>query len=176
MGSPELAIESAPSCSPNHSNGPGGGGGGGGGGSRYRRRLEDRIGRPVAITRLIGEVMVTGLGRELIVVTDADAEPGRVDGAMTDEEQDPEDGLGDEIQDAVKDRLGIGGDDVTPFGQAPGDRVEEPDEQGQTGAGEVGASDVGPQRVGVPASGPDDVVDDGQQSQAAKDKVAPLVG
>ena len=47
-----------------------------------------------------------------------------------------------EVQTSVKDRFVVGGDDIAALAQAPGDGVEEPDEEGQDAAEHEDAVDV----------------------------------
>lgn len=70
------------------------------------------------------------------------AKSGRIDVAMTPEKEGAEHGLRQDIEDAVKNCFGVGGDDVSTFGKTPGDRVQEPEENGPGASDKIGAADV----------------------------------
>ena len=52
------------------------------------------------------------------------------------------DGLGDKVEDSVKDHLGGRGDDVGTVSETPGDRVKGPDDREEDGRGDVGSLEV----------------------------------
>ena len=127
-------------------------------------------------------------------VADVEAETGDVDVAVAPDEEGAEDGLGHDVEDAVEDSLGVGGDDVAALGQAPGDRVQEPQENGPHAADEVDLGDVGAEGAGVGAAFEDDLgfvrmgkgglgvvgklysPGDEEEGNAAEGVVSPLVG
>jgi hypothetical protein len=111
----------------------------------------------------------------LVVVVDVQAESGRVDVAVTPDEETTEDRLGQNVEDAVEDGLGVGRDVVATLAQAPGNGVESPQDSGQGAAHEESLADVLAHGVGVLASFPGEDVDNIEECDAAKDEVAPLV-
>ena len=115
-------------------------------------------------------------GGILVVIPDVQPEPGRVDIAVTPEQQRTKERFGEEIQDAVEDGLGIGRDDVAALADAPRDRVQEPEEDGEAAAGEIHPRDVGSQRGGVLAGGYREGPSDDGKCRAAEDEVGPLLG
>ena len=68
-------------------------------------------------------------------------------------EQQPEseDGLGQKVENAVEDGFGVGGDDVATFAEAPGKRVQNPEDTGKGSAHEEGAAWRRAEAVGVAA-------------------------
>lgn len=111
----------------------------------------------------------------LIVIADEETQTGGVNIAVAPQEERAEDGLGHDVEDAVEDGFGVGRDDVAALGEAPGDGVEEPEEDGPDAADEVDAGDVGAERGGVLAGGPGHGPGDPEEGEAAEDEVAPLV-
>lgn len=93
---------------------------------------------------------------------------------MTPEEEGPEDGFGHDVQNAVEDGFGIGSDDVPTFGDAPRNRIQEPEEDGPGAADEVRATDVGAQGGSLFARGPGHGPCDPQEGDAAKGEISPL--
>ncbi len=112
--------------------------------------------------------------RKLIIITDMNSQSSRVDVAMTPEEKGTEHRLGQDIKDTVEDGLGIGGDDVAAFAETPGDRVEEPEEDGPAAADEVDARDVGTDVGGMLASYPGYLPGDEDECYHAEGEEAPL--
>lgn len=72
-----------------------------------------------------------------VVIPDVETESCGVNVAMAPEQQGPKDGLGEEIQDAVEDGLGIGRDDVATLADPPRDGIQEPQEGGEAAADEI---------------------------------------
>ena len=112
--------------------------------------------------------------RNLIVVANVQAEPGGIDVAVAPEEEGAEDGLGEDVEDAVEDGLGVRGDDVAALAETPGDRVQEPQEDGPAAADQEGARDVVAERGGVLARHPGHLPRDEEEGHAAEDEVSPL--
>lgn len=52
----------------------------------------------------------------------------RFDLLMSQEEKGTEDNLGEDVEDTVEDTFGIGSDDVSTFGETPGDGIQQPEE------------------------------------------------
>lgn len=102
------------------------------------------------------------------------AQPGRVDVAVTPEEEGAEDGLGQDIQDTVEDGFRVRSDDVSTLTETPGDGVEEPQEDGPHTADEIRLGDVIPQRVGMFAGSPGHGPGNPEESEATEDEVSPL--
>jgi len=65
----------------------------------------------------------------VVVVADVQAQSRKIDVAVVPEEQCAEDGLRQQIQDAVKDSLGITGDDISALAETPRNGVQDPKER-----------------------------------------------
>ena len=111
----------------------------------------------------------------VIVVADMEPEASGVDVAVAPEKKSTEDGLGHNVKDAVKDGLGIGRDDVAALGEAPGDGVEEPEEDSPNAADDISSGDVSAEGGGVLACGPGYGPGDPEEGDTTKDEVAPLL-
>ena len=85
------------------------------------------------------------------------------------------DRLGQQVQDTVKDGLGVRRDDVAAFTEAPGDGIDEPEGEGPDAADEEGAVDVRADGFGVIVGYPADVVADEKEGDAAEGEVGPLL-
>lgn len=107
-------------------------------------------------------------------LTDAEAKLSWCDGAVTKEEKGTEHWLGEKIQDTVKDGLAVRCDHVATFCKAPGDGVEEPQENCEDTAGHVGTTDIGTESVGVATAKEDQNVHDVQERKHAEGKESPL--
>lgn len=83
------------------------------------------------------------------------AQVGGVDLVVAKEEQEAKARLGEDVEDAVEDGLRVRVDDVAALGQAPGDGIQKPQEDGEHAAVEKGALDRAAEGVGV-AAGVDD--------------------
>ena len=59
----------------------------------------------------------------MIVVSDSEADVCGLDATMAHDEESTEYGLGDDVQNAVEDSLGIGVDHVSAFTETPGNWV-----------------------------------------------------
>lgn len=110
-----------------------------------------------------------------VVVTNVESQRRRADVTVAPDQQRTEDGLGEEIQDSVKDTLGVDGDDVSSLTQAPGDGVESPEERGERSTDHKGLAGVGADTIGVLPGLPDQDVEDVEQSGTAESKVSPFV-
>lgn len=99
----------------------------------------------------------------------------RVNLVMAKDEQEAKDGLCKDVQNTIEDGLGIGVDNVAALAQAPGDRVQEPQEQGQHTAVHEGALDRTSQGGGMATSVNSKLVSDEEQGRRAKGEVSPLV-
>lgn len=108
-------------------------------------------------------------------LSDAEPESTRVDGTVAPEQQEGEDGLGDDIQDAVEDGLGVRVDDIASLSNTPGNRVKEPDKDCQDAADVVGTRDGAAEDPGMAAAVDEQRVDDKEESTAGEDKISPLV-
>lgn len=96
-----------------------------------------RLDRSGSIGGLLGALSSTSGDWRIIVVTNVEAQPGRVDVAVTPEEEGAKDGLGQDIQDPVEDGFRVRSDDISTLTETPGDRVEEPQEDGPYTADEI---------------------------------------
>ena len=112
--------------------------------------------------------------RILVVIPDMQAQTSGVDVAVTEQQDGSKDRLGQDIQDSVKDGLAVGGDDIATLAETPGDRVEEPEEDGPHAGEKVGLANIGAEVVGVLPGGPDDGPGDGEEGKHTKGPVAPL--
>ena len=112
----------------------------------------------------------------LVVIPDVETEPCWVNAAMTPEQKGPENWLGEEIQDAVEDGLGIRRDDVAALADAPCDRIQEPQEDGQAAADEIDPVDVGSECGCVLACSDREGPSDDSKCRAAEDEIGPLQG
>lgn len=106
-------------------------------------------------------ILASGLMVSLLTIGDGKAESRRVDVPVSEHQRDAEDGLGEEIQHAVEDGLGVRGDDVGALRHAPRDRVAQPHEQRQHSAQHVRAVHVAAEPARTLATyageGPEDV-------------------
>ena len=118
--------------------------------------------------------MNTGANR-IIVIADVDTKLSRVDVAVSPEEKSAENGLGEDIKDTVEDGFAIGGDDVSPLGQSPGNWVQEPEEDGPDAADEVGTMNFSTQSKSMSAGDEYNIVGDKEEGHHAEGEVSPLV-
>ena len=133
-----------------------------------------RLNRSGSIGGLLGGLSSTNSAWRIIVITNVEAQPGRVDVAVTPEEEAAKDGLGHDIQNPVEDSFRVRSDDVATLTETPGDGVEEPQEDGPHAADEIRPRDVIAQRVGVFACSPGHGPGNPEESHATEDEVAPL--
>ena len=77
-----------------------------------------------------------------IVVTNDQTKSRGVNVPVPPDEQGAKEGLREKVQDTVEDGLGVRGDDVSAFADAPGDGVQDPEERGQRAGHEEDAADV----------------------------------
>jgi len=134
-----------------------------------------RIGNTTDTWGRVSNLLKTVALRSSLIVVDAKTEGRGVDVAVAPEEEEAEDRLGQDVQDTVEDSFGVRSDDVSTLGKSPGDRVQEPEEDGPGGADEVGAADFAADGGGVLAANEDDVPGDEEESRTAEYEVAPLV-
>lgn len=95
---------------------------------------------------------------------------------VAEDEQEAEDRLRKNVQDTVKDGLGVGVDDIAALGQAPGDWVEEPQEEGQHATLHERALYGASEGIRVAAAINGKLVGDEEEGGCAEGKVSPLVG
>jgi hypothetical protein len=81
-------------------------------------------------------------GNLILIVADVEAESSWVDVAVTEKEQGTKDWLGKDIKNTVEDGFGVGGDNIATLAEAPGDWVDEPEEDSPDAADQVGSADV----------------------------------
>jgi len=96
----------------------------------------------------------------LIVVADAETETAGINAFVTPEKQAAETDLGKEVENTVKDGLGVRSNDVSTLAKTPGDRVEDPKEAGECAAVEVRLADITAKTIGVLASLKDEYIED----------------
>lgn len=111
----------------------------------------------------------------VVVVADLEAEASGVDVAVAPKEEGAEDGLGEEVEDAIEDGFAVGGDDVAALAETPGNGVQDPEECGERAAHQKGALDVAAKGLGVDAGFPGELEDDVEEGDTTKDKEWPLV-
>ena len=64
------------------------------------------------------------------------------------------------VEDAIEDKFGVGCNDISPFGYAPADRIEHPEEPDPTGGDGVYKSNISAQSAGKLSRKPDQVIAD----------------
>lgn len=88
----------------------------------------DTIGVPICgamgAVRMLLASNTRDRGWVVTIVAHAKTEASRIDVAMTPEEQGAEDGLSQEIEDAVEDGLRVWSDDIASFADSPCDWIE----------------------------------------------------
>lgn len=127
------------------------------------------------VTPLLVMGTVSAISETVTGIAKVETQTGMVNVAMAPEKKEREDGLGQNVQNAIKDGLGIRGDDISTLTQTPGDRVEEPQADGPDAAYGVSSVHVGAQRFGVATAQKDDAIDDVEEGGTTKGKKAPLV-
>lgn len=118
---------------------------------------------------------VVALLRDSSRLTEVEANLGGVDLVVSEEQEETESRLGEDIEDTVEYGLRVRVNDVATLRQTPGDGVEEPEEDGQDTALEEGRLDRSTKSVGVAATVNNELVDDKEEGEHAKDPVTPLV-
>jgi len=111
----------------------------------------------------------------LVVVVNVKTKSGGVDVAVAPDEESTKDWLSQHIKDAIEDGLRVRRDIVATLAKTPSNRVKSPKKSGQGTALEESGADILAHRIGVLASFPGKLVDDVEQSSAAKGEVSPLV-
>jgi hypothetical protein len=127
------------------------------------------------------------------VVLDAKTETSRINVAMTEQEQSSEDGLGEQVEDAVEDGLGVWSNDVSSLTHTPGDRIElwhslaqmhdatgnikthDPQDSCQGSTVQVDLLDIIAEAFGIEACLPHKNVHDVRERSASESEVTPLV-
>lgn len=64
--------------------------------------------------------------RITLVVLDGQAKTSRVNALVSPDEESTEDGLSEEVEYAIEDSLGIGGNEISTLADTPGNWVEDP--------------------------------------------------
>lgn len=105
-----------------------------------------------------------------------DTKLGGIDLIVAEEKQNTKNGLGENIQDTVKDGFGVGVDDITALRQAPGNRVQEPQEEGQHATLHKRALDRPSKGIGVTAAIDGKLVGNKEEGGSAEGEVPPFVG
>jgi len=93
---------------------------------------------------------------------------------MSHNQRDAEHRLGQEIEDAVEDSFGVGGNEIRSLGDTPGDGVDQPDEECQDTAEHVGAVNVRAEELGALATYAGEVPEDVEHGGGAEGPPAPL--
>lgn len=138
----------------------------------YKTHLDSGGAVVGTVVRLSGVVALLRDGSRL---TEVEANLGGVDLVVSEEQEEAESRLGEDIEDTVEDGLRVGVDDVATLRQTPGNGVEEPEEDGQDTTLEEGRLDRSTKSVGVAATVNNEFVDDKEEGEHAKDPVTPLV-
>lgn len=110
----------------------------------------------------------------LIRLTNIAAKVSRGGLAMAPEQEASEADLGQDIQDTVEDGLGVGVDDVAALAEAPGDGVQEPQQQQPDAARPERLLGVAPQHVGVAPRVDEQLVRDEEERRHPERPEAPL--
>lgn len=109
------------------------------------------------------------------VVPEVKTQIASINVSVTPKEEESEDRLGNQIKDAVKDSLRIRMNHISALGNAPGDGIKEPDEDGENTTHVVGAADGTSKGTGMATAFEEEAPDDVEESCAAEDEVTPLV-
>ena len=99
----------------------------------------------------------------------------RVDVTMSKKEQRAKDWLGEQVQDTVENGLAVRSDNVATFRKTPCNRVEEPEEDGEDSTHQVDPTNIRSKCSCVFSGNKDEHIHDIEESQVAKDIVAPLL-
>jgi hypothetical protein len=121
-------------------------------------------------------LVVGGRAADLTGAARVETDIGRGHLPDAQEEQVAEEGPGDDVEDTVEGGLGVRVDDVAAFAEAPGDWVEEADEDREPDAQVVGPVDGGAEGAGEDTAGEEEKVDEVGEGEEAEDRKAPLVG
>jgi len=106
----------------------------------------------------VATMRVVPVGGCSLIITDVETKSCWVNVAVSYEEQYTENGLGEDIKNAVENSLGVGRNDIATFGQTPGDGVDEPEEDGPYTADHEGSVDCGTKCARVFEANKDNVV------------------
>ncbi len=158
----------------------------------------DRFGHgAVAIVRLItvvGTIAIAVSGWIVVIIADANwesnqymvhnasgndpltAQTSGIDLTMEPQQESAVDELGEDVQNPIEDRLGIGCDDIATFRESPADWIQEPQEDQVRTKGAVGFGDIWAESGRVLASGHQNDIGDPKQASESKGEVAPLRG
>ncbi len=104
------------------------------------------------------------------------AQTSGIDLTMEPQQESAEDELGEDVQNPIEDRLGIGCDDIATFRESPADWIQEPQEDQVRTKGAVGFGDIWAESGRVLASGHQNDIGDPKQASKSKGEVAPLRG
>jgi hypothetical protein len=115
-------------------------------------------------------------GNIIVIVANVKAKNGWVNVAVTPEEQETEDWLGEDVKNTVESGFGIRVDDIATLGKTPGNWVEEPQENGPDTTEQESAMHIGAEKKSVLTCNPEDVPCNTKKSNHAKNEVSPLVG
>lgn len=124
---------------------------------------------------VLGVGIEVGTLGSLIVVADVKTKNLWVNAAVTPDQESTKDWLGEDIENAVENGLGIGRNDISTLRKSPSDGVEEPEEHGPSAADHVRLSDSVVDAIGVASTHEEDIVGDEEQGHGREDKVTPLV-
>lgn len=103
------------------------------------------------------------------------AKSGGVNIAVTPKKESTKDGLCKNIQNTVEDGLRVRCDDVAALGKAPGDGVQEPEEDGPDAANQVSSGNFGTKCNCVFTGGPSNGPSNPKECNKAEGEVSPLV-
>jgi len=112
--------------------------------------------------------------RVLFVVADAETETAGINAFVTPEKQAAETDLGKEVENAVKDGLGVRRNNVSTLAEAPADGVEDPKEAGECAAEDVRLADIAAEDVGVLASLEDEYIEDVEERRTTLNTLGPI--
>lgn len=99
----------------------------------------------------------------------------RINVAVTPDQQGAEDRLGQDVENTIKNGLGIGRDDIATLAETPGNRVDEPEENGPGTDKGVGCANILTKGQCVCSTDHNHIIGNEEESKSSKDKVSPLV-
>lgn len=111
----------------------------------------------------------------VIIISDVKTKSLWVDVAVSEEEESTKDWLGQDIEDTIKDSLGIRSNDVSALGQSPGNWVDEPEEDGPDSADEENSLDVGTNGGCMLQADNANVIGNEEESDHGEGEIAPFV-
>lgn len=134
-----------------------------------------------AVTAVVGgcasntDVLLIFVVNWVIVVADVEAESCWVNVAVTEGEHGTEDWLGEDVENTVEGGLRVGRDDVATLAKAPGDWVDEPEEDSPDNSEGEDLTNLRANGRGMLVRNPGNVLCNEEKSEHCEDEVTPLV-